>query len=107
MGRLQDDLGRGRDEYLDAVVKEVLRLRPVVPVVARKVREEVELNGHMIPADSVLMVSLFLLHRDPALHSEPDEFRPDRFLDGEDGEPWQPFGGGVGGAWARASLSWR
>ncbi len=95
MGRLQDDLGRGRDEYLDAVVKEVLRLRPVVPVVARKVREEVALNGHMIPADSVLMVSLFLLHRDPALHSEPDEFRPDRFLDGEDGEPWQPFGGGV------------
>jgi cytochrome P450 len=95
MERLQDDLSRGREDYLDAIVKEVLRLRPVVPVVARKVQEEVALNGHRIPAGSVLMVSLFLLHRDPALHSEPDEFRPDRFLDGEDGEPWQPFGGGV------------
>jgi len=95
MGRLQDDLAQGSDEYLDAVVKEVLRLRPVVPVVARKVREDVALNGHLIPAGSVLMVSLYLLHRDSALHSEPDEFRPDRFLDGGDGEPWQPFGGGV------------
>ena len=95
MGRLQDDLARGSDEYLDAVVKEVLRLRPVVPVVAQKVREDVALNGHLIPAGSVLMVSLYLLHRDSALHSEPDEFRPDRFLDGSDGEPWQPFGGGV------------
>lgn len=95
MSRLQDDLARGSDEYLDALVKEVLRLRPVVPVVARTVREEVALNGHVIPGDSVLMVSLYLIHRDPALHSEPDEFRPDRFLEGGEGEPWHPFGGGV------------
>jgi cytochrome P450 len=94
MGRLQEDLAQGSDEYLDAVVKEVLRLRPVVPVVARKVREDVALNGHTIPAGSVLMVSLYLLHRDPALHSDPDVFRPERFLEGE-GEPWHPFGGGV------------
>jgi cytochrome P450 len=94
MDRLQDGLARGSDEYLDAVVKEILRLRPVVPVVARKVREDVALNGYTIPGGSVLMVSLYLLHRDPALHSEPDEFRPERHLDGE-GEPWHPFGGGV------------
>jgi len=94
MGRLQEDLAQGSDAYLDAVVKEVLRLRPVVPVVARKAREEVALNGHTIPAGSVLMVSLYLLHRDPTVHADPDEFRPERFLEGN-GEPWHPFGGGV------------
>jgi cytochrome P450 family 135 len=94
MDRLQDDLARGSDSYLDAVVKEVLRLRPVVPVLARKVREDVALNGHVIPGGSVMMVSIYLLHRDPGLHADPTEFRPERFLNGE-GEPWMPFGGGV------------
>jgi cytochrome P450 len=94
MSRLQDDLSQGSDSYLDAVVKEILRLRPVVPVLARKVREDVSLNGHAIPGGSVLMVSIYLLHRDPALHPDPDEFRPERFLDRES-EPWMPFGGGV------------
>jgi cytochrome P450 len=95
MGRLLEDLSRGSEHYLDALVKEVLRLRPVVPVVARKVREDVDLNGHRIPAGSVLMVSIYLLHRDPELHPDPEEFRPERFLEGGDGEPWLPFGGGV------------
>jgi cytochrome P450 len=95
MNRLQDDLSRGSDEYLDAVVKEVLRLRPVVPVLARKLQEDIELNGYLIPSRSVLMVSIFLLHRDPDLHPEPDEFRPERFLPGGDAEPWFAFGGGV------------
>jgi cytochrome P450 len=95
LDRLRGELAEGRGEYLDAVVKEVLRIRPVVPVVARKLSEEICLNDHRIPAGSVLMVSIYLLHRDPELHAEPEEFRPERFLDADAGEPWLPFGGGV------------
>jgi cytochrome P450 len=95
LDRLREDLASGREEYLDAVVKEVLRLRPVVPVVARKVTQDVELNGHLIPGGSVLMVSIYLLHRDPVLHPDPHEFKPERFLDGGGETTWLPFGGGV------------
>ena len=77
-------------------MKETLRHRPVVPVVARRVREPVTLGGLAIPAGTVLMVSIYLLHRDPEVYPEPDEFRPERFLDGEpDPRAWVPFGGGV------------
>jgi cytochrome P450 len=68
----------------------------VVPVVARKLREEIELGGRRIPAGSVLLVSVYLLHRDPILYEDPEEFRPERFLEGEhEGGVWIPFGGGV------------
>ncbi len=90
MDRLDDDA------YVDAVIKESLRLRPVVPVVARKLAEDVVLGGHRIPARTVLMVSVYLLHRDPLVYEDPDEFRPERFLaGGQEGAIWVPFGGGV------------
>ena len=57
-------------------------------------REDIALNDYTIPSGSVLMVSIFLLHRDPALYEDPAQFRPERFLEGES-EPWLPFGGGV------------
>jgi cytochrome P450 len=94
--RLLEELGKGGDTYLDAVVKESLRIRPVVPVVARKIRTDVELGDYPIPAGSVLMVSIYLLHHDPLLYEDPEEFRPERFLEGEhEGGVWIPFGGGV------------
>jgi cytochrome P450 family 135 len=93
--RLLEDLDRGGDEYLDAVVCEVLRMRPVVPVVVRKTREDLELNGHLVSSGSVLMVAIYLMHRDPDLYKDPNVFRPERFLQREADVPWLPFGGGV------------
>jgi cytochrome P450 family 135 len=70
----------GEDAYLDAVVQETLRIRPVIPVVLRKLTAPVELGGWQLPAGVTVMPAITLLHRDPTLFAEPDRFRPERFL---------------------------
>jgi cytochrome P450 len=93
---LLSDLRQGEDGYLDAIVKETLRSRPVVPVVARRLRAPAMIADYPVPAGTILMVSIYLAHHDPATYPEPDEFRPDRFIGGvPDGAAWIPFGGGV------------
>jgi cytochrome P450 len=96
LNRLLDEIDRGEDTYLDAVVKETLRQRPVVPIVARTIRAPVELHGYTMPTGTVLMACVYLVHNDPESYPEPEEFRPERFL-GEAHNPaaWIPFGGGV------------
>jgi cytochrome P450 len=96
LARLIGELERGDESYLNAVVKETLRSRPVIPIAARKALAPIELLGYQIPAKSVLMVSIYLIHGDPELYPDPKEFRPERFLDGDpEGGAWMPFGGGV------------
>lgn len=96
MAKVLDEARRGEDHYLDAVVKETLRARPAVPIVARKIRLPVNIAGYRLPAGTVLMVSVYLVHGDPEIYPEPDEFRPERFLRGlPDPRAWIPFGGGV------------
>jgi cytochrome P450 len=98
LARLTEEMMEGGNDtaYLDAVVKETLRIRPVVPVVGRHVRAPIELDGYVIPAGTTLMVSIYLIHTDPEVYPEPNEFRPERFLNGTpEGGAWIPFGGGV------------
>jgi cytochrome P450 len=96
LNRLRAELDAGEEGYLDAVVKEVLRARPAVPIVARKVREPVEIAGYQLPAGTVLMASVYLVHMDPEVYPEPEEFRPERFSEGRPNpRAWIPFGGGV------------
>ena len=87
----------GDTDYLEAVFKEAMRMRPVSYMVPRKLAEDLELGGYHIPAGYTIMLMIGLAHYDPDNHPQPDEFRPQRFL-GPNPPPstaWLPFGGGV------------
>src|SRR5829696_9023245 len=84
------------DEYVDAVVKETLRIRPVVVDVARKLTRDTEVAGWRLPAGTLVLPAIAVLHKRPDLYESPDEFRPERFLEGgAESYAWIPFGGGV------------
>jgi cytochrome P450 len=85
-----------RMPYLDAVIKEVLRLRPVIPAVGRRLTAPFELRGRTLPAGTLLVPTTYLAHHDPSIYPEPDAFRPERFLEKKpDPYAWFPFGGGA------------
>jgi cytochrome P450 len=84
------------DVYLDAVVKETMRLCPAAPIVVRKLLEPMELGGYAIPAGTTVAPCVHLVHRNPEIYPEPLAFRPERFLERPAGTyTWIPFGGGV------------
>jgi cytochrome P450 len=93
---LEASLAEDDDGYLDAVVKETLRLRTVVPGVGRVVRgEPFELGGYLIPPGTEINPSITAIHRRADCYPEPAEFRPERFMgtDVPDTYTWLPFGG--------------
>jgi cytochrome P450 len=98
LDRLTEEIKAGEsDEYMEAVIKETLRVRPVVTEVFRAPAERTELGGYVVEPGTQLAASIFLVQYDPELYPpDPEEFRPERFLEGAP-EPytWVPFGGGV------------
>ena len=82
--------------YLDAVVKEVMRLCPAAPIVVRKLLAPMELGEYLIPAGTTVAPCVHLVHRRPDIYPDPLSFRPERFLERAAGTyTWIPFGGGV------------
>ena len=79
---LRAEFARGDTTLLDAVIKETLRSRPVVPQVARYLTEPTEIDGCLVPAGIMVMIPMSVIHMDPEVYPEPQAFRPERFLDG-------------------------
>ena len=94
--RLLAELDGEDDAYLDAVVRETLRQRPVLPITARRISSEQEVGEFSFPAGWTLMPCFYLIHLDPEVFPEPQRFRPERFL--EEPKPssrvFLPFGAG-------------
>jgi len=95
--RLMVSLERGETDYMDAVIKETLRSRPPVLGVPRLLAQDATIDGWELPAGTTVGLALPVLHHDAAVYPEPEQFRPERFLNGNDPGPgaWLPFGGGM------------
>jgi cytochrome P450 family 135 len=84
------------DAYAEAAVRETLRLRPVIALVARRLTRATEIGGRALPAGTIVTPCILLVHRRADVYPDPDAFRPERFLEHPPGTyTWIPFGGGV------------
>ena len=91
-----DDLPRLH--YTEMVIKESMRLFPPVWRISRRAKEDCEIGGYRVPADTRLIMSQWVVHRDPRFFDNPEAFDPDRWEDGFAEQlpryAYFPFGGG-------------
>ena len=111
LARLRDEIEAGEDDaYLDAVVKETLRLRPVIDAAERTLTVPRTVAGWDLPAGVKVYPGIALVHMREDLYPHAREFRPERFIDdGAESYAWLPFGGGIrrciGAALAQAEMA--
>jgi cytochrome P450 len=110
LDRLRAELEGDDDTYLDAVVTESLRLRPVIDAAERTLTKPRTIGGWDLPAGIRVYPAIAVVHLREDLYPQPHEFRPERFID-EDAQSysWLPFGGGIrrciGAALAQAEMA--
>ena len=86
----------GDEPFLDAVVRETLRVRPVLTVAPRRLDAPLRVGAHTLPAGVHVAPCIYLVQRRGDVYPEPAAWRPERWLEGApDGFAWIPFGGGV------------
>ncbi|EYU25266.1 hypothetical protein MIMGU_mgv11b017547mg [Erythranthe guttata] len=90
-------------KYLEAVVKETMRLHPAIPLlIPRSPSQSSTVGGYTIPRNTMVFINVRSIQRDPSIWDNPLEFKPERFLDGESGKcdfrgnhfHYLPFGSG-------------
>ena len=93
--RAAEEDGEDGGEYLDALVRETLRVRPVIGEVGRVLSEPTEVAGYRLPAGTMVVPSIALVHERADLYPGPERFDPSRMLGVTPGPTtWLPFGGG-------------
>ena len=109
--RLADEVDAGGSQLREATILEVQRVRPVIDATLRKVRAPgLRLGRWMLPQGQVVLISIYLIHRDETLFPDAGSFRPDRFVGSKpDTYQWIPFGGGtrrcIGAAFAQMEMN--
>lgn len=87
--------------WLEAVLKESMRLHPIIPMVVRTLQKPARVGGRDLPAGTTVGPSILMSHQQEQNFADPDDFRPERFLPELSGAEapslhvWIPFGGGV------------
>jgi cytochrome P450 len=96
LARARTAADEGDKDHLEAVLKESMRLHPVIPMVVRHLMKPVTIGGIDLPRGANIGPSILIGHAREDNHREPEKFRPERFADGEVAtNTWIPFGGGV------------
>jgi len=96
LNRAQRAADEGDDAYLEAVMKEAMRLHPVIPMVLRHLMEPATIGGWDLPRGTNVGPSIIISHSREDNFEDAEAFRPDRFLEGHvEPNTWIPFGGGV------------
>ncbi len=86
----------GDEEWLEAVLKESMRLHPVIPMVVRTLQRPATVGGLDLPAGVTVGPSILIAHSREDNHPDPEVFRPERFVGhNPPANTWIPFGGGV------------
>ncbi|KAK9902164.1 hypothetical protein WJX75_006453 [Coccomyxa subellipsoidea] len=88
--------------YVEACVKETLRLYTPAPVLARQLAEDTVIQGRSFPKGTGVMVLINAIHHDPEIYADPELFKPERWLEGtpeyaadkQVPGKWMPFGEG-------------
>jgi cytochrome P450 family 135 len=96
LARAREAARAGDDDRLEAVLKESMRLHPVIPMVVRTLMKPVTIAGWDLPAGATVGPSILLTHAREDNHPDPTRFDPERFVGHSPPvNTWIPFGGGV------------
>ncbi|HEU5038744.1 MAG TPA: cytochrome P450 [Nocardioides sp.] len=101
LARCRKAATEGDDEFLEALMKESMRLHPVIPMVVRTLMEPATIGGYHLPRGTTVGPSIIIAHQREDNHPDPWTFKPERFLNHHGGpqqpasNTWIPFGGGV------------